>query len=157
MSTPITFILLRSLAIAYTFLASFKGIPNLSVFFPVDILGWPPAVISGFTLKAIFANIFFWLAILAMVSNSSKDSTLNCSMWKSKAADISDLFFPTPEYTILLEVIPAVLALFNSPIDTISAPAPTFSKIFKIDKFELALTEYAITVLVPFNKLEIFL
>ena len=38
---------------------SYALFPNLSVFFPVDILGCPPAEISGFTLKAILAIIFF--------------------------------------------------------------------------------------------------
>ena len=126
------------------------GIPNLSVFFPVDILGCPPAEISGFTLNAIFADVFNCSAIFATVSNSSIDSTLNCSILFFKAKAISSLVLPTPEYTILLLEIPALSVFFNSPIDTTSAPAPHFAKVFKTERFEFAFTEYAIRKLIPF-------
>ena len=116
-------------------MASEIGIPNLSVFFPVDILGCPPAEISGFTLNAIFADVFVCSAIFAIVSSSSIDSTLNCSILFSKAKVISSLLLPTPEYTILLLEIPALSAFFNSPIDTTSAPDPHFAKVFTVYGF----------------------
>ena len=121
------------------------------LFFPVYIFGCPPAIISGFILKAIFAKLFFFFAIEDKVYNSSKDSTLNCSILFSKAKAISSLLLPTPEYTILLLGIPASNAFFNSPIETISAPAPHLAKVFSIERLEFAFTEKAIIALIPFN------
>ena len=51
-------------------MASSGDIPNLSVFFPVEILGCPPATTSGLILIEIFALIFFSLAISSIVKNS---------------------------------------------------------------------------------------
>ena len=46
---------------------------------------------------------------------------------------------------ILYGGIPTFNALFTSPIDTQSAPAPRFARCLITDKFEFALTAYAIS------------
>ena len=69
-----------------------------------------------------------------MFSNSSKDSTLNCSILFFMAKAISSALLPTPEYTILLCEIPDLSTFFNSPIDTTSAPEPHFARVFKTER-----------------------
>ena len=55
------------------------------------------------------------------------------------ANKISSSVLPTPEKTILFGLIPALIALSNSPPDTTSAPAPSLPNNLRIDKLELAL------------------
>ena len=63
-----------------------------------------------------------------MSSSSSSDSILNCSTLFFKAYSISEFSLPTPEKIIFLGDTPAATHFLNSPIETISAPQPSFAK-----------------------------
>jgi hypothetical protein len=54
---------------------------------------------------------------------------------------ISFEVLPTPEKTILLGFTPALRAIFNSPIETTSAPHPSFFISFNRFTLSLDLTE----------------
>ena len=85
-------------------------------------------VISGFTLRQIFADILSFDAIFCISKSSSLDSILNCCTLFFKANSISYFSLPTPEKIIFSGLIPAAIHFLNSPIETMSAPAPNFPK-----------------------------
>ena len=66
---------------------------------------------------------------------------------------ISSSVFPTPEKTILLALIPALVAFSNSPADTTSAPDPIFFNSLSKFIFEFDFTEKHISGLVFLNVL----
>ena len=64
------------------------------------------------------------------------------------AAVISSSVLPIPEKTILSLGIPAFLAFKSSPIDTTSAPEPSFFNSLSIFKFAFDFTEKQIIGLI---------
>ena len=69
------------------------------------------------------------LGNLDRVSNSGRDSTLNCKIPTSKAAAISAGVLPTPAKTMASGGTPAARARRISPSETTSAPAPSLAKV----------------------------
>ena len=95
----------------------------------------------GFSLIPIETFLEAFLAILFISFTSLSDSTLINSTFFRIAITISSSVFPTPEKTILLLLIPALIAFNNSPIETTSAPDPIFFNSLSNAKFELDFTE----------------
>jgi hypothetical protein len=77
------------------------------------------------------------LAIFSISIISLLDSALINNIFFSIAYFISSDVLPTPEKTILLGFIPALIAIFNSPTETTSAPHPSF--FISFNRFTLAL------------------
>ena len=66
--------------------------------------------------------MFFEISIISF--NSSIDSAFNCLIFLLIANSISSFCFPTPENIMSFGLTETFKHLFNSPIDTTSAPAP---------------------------------
>ena len=96
---------------------------------------------SGLTLIEILAILFCFEAIKFIFSISSKDSTLKNNIPYFKDSAISSSLLATPEKTIFDGSAFILLSLSSSPKDTISKPAPSSLNIFKIFRFDDALTE----------------
>ena len=90
----------------------------------------------------------FFFDILLINFASLSDSIFISNIFFFIAKISSSSVFPTPEKTIFFGLIPAFKAIFNSPIDTTSAPQPSLFKFFKISKFEFDLTEKQIKGLI---------
>ena len=117
------------------------------------------ASVSGLSLKPISILFFIDLAIFSIVINSLLDSVLINKIFFLIANFNSSSVFPTPEKTIFFGLIPALKTLFNSPIETTSAPKPKLLIIFKILILLLDLTEKHVRgsiLLNCFLKLKIF-
>ncbi|SHE20100.1 hypothetical protein BBROOKSOX_188 [Bathymodiolus brooksi thiotrophic gill symbiont] len=76
----------------------------------------------------------------SILFNSEADSTLKQRTPTSSARLISIVVFATPEKTHLSAVPPAASTRSNSPMETMSKPAPIFANIFNTAKLEFALT-----------------
>ena len=96
--------------------------------------------ILGLILNPKLTFFFNFFEILIINLNSSKDSTFIWSIFFFIAYSNSSDVFPTPENTILLFDIPAFNVLKSSPMDTTSAPQPSFDNIFNIAILGLTLT-----------------
>ena len=114
--------------------------PNLFSALPVDIFLWVFASIFGFSLKPIETFFFNFFAILSISFASLSDSQLISKIFLFIAISSSSSVLPTPEKTILFDLIPAFKAFNNSPTETTSAPAPSFPKILSMETllFDLA-------------------
>ena len=112
--------------------------PNLSSFFPVEILACVFASTSGFTRIVIGAITSRAVATVESSFISGSLSTLNCRIPPVSAISISARVLPTPEKTIRSPGTPAARARLYSPPETTSMPAPASPSNFKIAWFEAA-------------------
>ena len=127
---------------------AFIETPNLLSFFPVDIFLLVLAEIFGLILIPTETILLFFLAILLIALISASDSALIKRILFLIAKSNSSSVLPTPEKTIFFVEIPALRAIFNSPIETTSAPEPSFFNSEISFKFEFDFTEKQIIGLI---------
>ena len=127
---------------------AFIETPNLLSFFPVDIFLLVLAEIFGLILIPTETILLFFLAILLIALISASDSALIKRIPLLIAKSNSSSVLPTPEKTIFFGEIPALRAIFNSPIETTSAPEPSFFNSEISFKFEFDFTEKQIIGLI---------
>ncbi len=106
------------------------------------------AEIFGLILIPTETILLFFFAILLIALISASDSALIKRISFFIAKSNSSSVLPTPEKTIFLGEIPALRAIFNSPIETTSAPEPSFFNSEMSFKFEFDFTEKQIIGLI---------
>ncbi|MEY3191991.1 MAG: hypothetical protein RL305_590 [Pseudomonadota bacterium] len=104
--------------------------------------------ILGLILIPTGITLLFFLAILLIFIISASDSALIKRISFLIAKSISSSVLPTPENTIFFGEMPAFKAIFNSPIETTSAPEPSFFNSEISFKFEFDFTEKQIIGLI---------
>ena len=137
----------------------FLSTPNLFSLLPVEICFNVSASVSGFNLSPISTTLLNFFATFSISKTSLNDSEFINNIFCLIAYSISSFVLPTPEKTILFLLIPALSDAYNSPLETTSAPRPSFFISFNNEILELDFTEKQIKGLISlkaFLKFSIF-
>ena len=139
-STPLIWRPVRVAASRSSARASPIPTPNLFCLRPVEMYGCVSGSTSGFTRSANFTRAPAPRATSSSTTSSSADSTLKQPMPATIAAAISSRVLPTPENTTFAGSPPARCHRYSSPIDTMSAPAPSSTSTASTPRVEQAFT-----------------